>query len=131
MVINDPIGDMLTRIRNASLARKKTVELPTSGVKHAVARLLTKEGYLTAAEEVKKEHGGVLKLELAYADGEPVLTGVKRVSKPGLRWYVGKKKIPMVMGGTGIAIISTPQGVMSGKDARTKGIGGELLCEVW
>lgn len=131
MVINDPIGDMLTRIRNAAMARKKTVELPGSSVKYAVATILSKEGYLTSVEQMKTEHGEWLKLELAYEGKEPILTGVKRVSKPGLRWYVGKKKIPMVMGGTGIAIVSTPQGVMNGKDARSKGIGGELLCEVW
>jgi len=131
MVINDPIGDMLTRIRNAAMARKKTVELPGSSVKHAVALILSKEGYLTHVEQAKTDHGMTLRLELAYEGKEPVLTGVKRISKPGLRWYVGKKKIPLVMGGTGIAIVSTPQGVMNGKDAHAKGIGGELLCEVW
>lgn len=131
MVINDPIGDMLTRIRNAALARNKTVELPKSGVKQAVALLLSKEGYLTRVEEVKTDHGDILRLELAYQGKDPVLVGVKRVSKPGLRWYVGTKKVPSVMGGMGIAIVSTPQGVMSGKEAKAKGIGGELLCEVW
>jgi small subunit ribosomal protein S8 len=131
MVINDPIGDMLTRIRNAALAHKQTVELPTSMAKLAVAKLLVKEGFLTTAAEEQTDHGMMLQLTLAYEGKEPVLTGVKRISKPGLRWYIGKKKIPMVMGGMGIAIVSTPQGVMSGKDARTKGIGGELLCEVW
>jgi small subunit ribosomal protein S8 len=131
MVISDPIGDMLTRIRNAALAHSHTVELPTSTVKVAVAKLLAKEGFLTSAEEVKANDTTVLRLELAYDGPEPVLTGVRRKSKPGLRWYVGKKKIPVVMGGMGIAIVSTPQGVMSGKDAKTKGIGGELLCEVW
>lgn len=131
MVINDPIGDMLTRIRNAAMAHNKTVELPGSSVKHAVATLLTKEGYLSSAQEIKTDHGTILRLELAYEGKEPILTGVKRISKPGLRWYVGKKKIPMVMGGTGISIVSTPQGVMNGKEARAKGIGGELLCEVW
>lgn len=131
MVINDPIGDMLTRIRNAAMAHKKTVELPGSGVKHAVALLLSKEGYLTHVEQITTDHGNTLRLELAYEGKEPLLTGVKRISKPGLRWYVGKKKIPMVMGGTGISIVSTPQGVMSGKEARSKGVGGELLCEVW
>lgn len=130
-MIADPIGDMLTRIRNAAMARIKTIELPGSSVKHAVAVLLSKEGYLTRVEEVKTAQGNMLRLELAYEGKEPILTGVRRVSKPGLRWYVGKKKIPMVMGGTGVAIVSTPEGVMSGKDARAKGIGGELLCEVW
>jgi len=131
MVINDPIGDMLTRIRNAALARKKTVELPGSGVKHAVAKLLMKEGYLAGVKSMQTTHGATLRLELAYEGKDPVLVGVRRISKPGLRWYVGKKQIPTVMGGMGVAIVSTPQGVMSGKDAKAKGIGGEVLCEIW
>lgn len=130
-MISDPIGDMLTRIRNAAMAHKKTVELPGSKLKAAVAALLAKEGYLTRVEESKGTHGMTLRLELAYEGKEPLLTGIKRVSKPGLRWYVNKKKIPMVQGGAGVAIISTPQGVMSGKDAKKQGVGGELLCEVW
>lgn len=131
MMISDPVGDMLTRVRNAALAHKKTVELPSSKLKVAVAKLLVREGYLVSAEEVSGDQGKMLKLELVYEGKEPHLTGVKRISKPGLRWYINKKKIPVVMGGAGIAIISTPQGVMSGKDARTRGVGGELLCEVW
>lgn len=130
-MISDPIGDMLTRIRNAALAHKKTIELPSSKLKVAVAKLLVREGYLSRVEEAKGSHGPVLQLELTYEGKEPLLTGVRRVSKPGLRWYINKKKIPMVMGGQGIAIISTPNGVMSGKDARKQGVGGELLCEVW
>lgn len=130
-MISDPVGDMLTRVRNAALAHKKTVELPSSKLKVAVAKLLVREGYLVSAEEVSGDQGKMLKLVLVYEGKEPHLTGVKRVSKPGLRWYINKKKIPVVMGGAGIAIISTPQGVMSGKDARTRGVGGELLCEVW
>jgi len=122
---------MLTRIRNAALAHKKNVELPSSKLKVAVAKLLVKEGYLTSAEEETNEQGQVLKLVLTYEGKEPLLTGIKRISKPGLRWYINKKKIPMVMGGAGIAILSTPQGIMSGKDAKIKGVGGELLCEVW
>jgi small subunit ribosomal protein S8 len=131
MMISDPIGDMLTRIRNAALAHKKTIELPSSKLKVAVAKLLVREGYLSHAEETKGSHGPVLQIELTYEGKEPLLTGVRRISKPGLRWYINKKKIPMVMGGQGIAIISTPNGVMSGKDARKQGVGGELLCEVW
>ncbi len=130
-MISDPVGDMLTRIRNAALAHKKNVELPSSKLKVAVAKLLVKEGYLTSAEEETNEQGQVLKLVLTYEGKEPLLTGIKRISKPGLRWYINKKKIPMVMGGAGIAILSTPQGIMSGKDAKIKGVGGELLCEVW
>lgn len=127
MMISDPIGDMLTRIRNAAMAHKKNVELPSSKVKMAVAKLLVREGFLASVDQEDK----TLKLVLTYEGKEPVLVGIKRVSKPGLRWYVNKKKIPMVMGGTGIAIVSTPQGIMSGKDARKLGVGGELLCEVW
>lgn len=131
MMISDPVGDMLTRIRNAALAHKKTVTLPSSKLKAAVARLLVREGFLTRADQVASTSGSVLELELTYEGKEPLLTGIKRVSKPGLRWYVNKKKIPMVMGGAGISILSTPNGVMSGKDARKLGVGGELLCEVW
>lgn len=127
MMISDPIGDMLTRIRNAALAHKKVVELPSSKLKVAVAHLLVKEGFLTSADLEES----TLRLTLTYEGKEPLLIGIRRISKPGLRWYVNKKKIPMVMGGTGIAILSTPQGVMSGKDARKLGVGGELLCEVW
>ena len=126
-MISDPIGDMLTRIRNAALAHKKVVELPSSKLKVAVAKLLVKEGFLTSADLEES----TLRLTLTYEGKEPLLIGIRRISKPGLRWYVNKKKIPMVMGGTGIAILSTPQGVMSGKDARKLGVGGELLCEVW
>lgn len=131
MMISDPVGDMLTRIRNAALAHKKNVELPSSKLKVAVAKLLVREGYLASADEETGKYGHILKLVITYEGKEPLLTGIKRVSKPGLRWYINKKKIPVVMGGAGIAIISTPHGVMSGKDAKTKGVGGELLCEVW
>lgn len=126
-MISDPVGDMLTRIRNAALAHKRTVRVPTSSIKFAVAELLRREGYLTKVEK----DGNMIQLELSYEDKEPKVTGLKRISKPGLRWYVGNKKIPVVMGGAGLAILSTPQGVMSGKEARNKGVGGEVLCEVW
>lgn len=131
-MISDPIGDMLTRIRNAALARKKVVELPASKLKEAVAHILKSEGFLTSVST--STQGAVkstLRLEIAYSGKKPVLTGLKRVSKPGLRLYVNRKTIPVVMGGTGIAIVSTPGGVMSGKAAKQKGMGGELLCEVW
>jgi len=131
MMISDPVGDMLTRIRNAALAHKKNVELPSSKLKVAVAKLLVREGYLASAEEEAGTYGHILKLVITYEGKEPLLTGIKRVSKPGLRWYINKKKIPVVMGGAGIAVISTPHGIMSGKDAKSKGVGGELLCEIW
>lgn len=131
MIVNDPVGDMLTRIRNAALARKKTVELPSSKLKVSVAKILFQEGYLVLVESFGQAPRPMLRLGLAYTGKDPVLTGVKRISKPGLRWYIGRKKIRAVMGGTGVAIVSTPNGVMTGKAAFGKKIGGELLCEVW
>ena len=131
MIVNDPVGDMLTRIRNAAMARKKTVELPSSKLKVSVAKVLFDEGYLTRVETVGNKPKEILQLALAYEGKEPKLTGIKRISKPGLRWYIGKKKIRVVMGGTGMSIVSTPSGVMTGRMAMKKGIGGELLCEVW
>ncbi len=130
-MINDPIGDMLTRIRNAAMARKKTIELPSSKLKVSVAKILFDEGFLTNVETTGTKPKETLHLALAYEGKEPKLAGVKRISKPGLRWYVGKKKIRAVMGGTGMSIVSTPSGVMTGRSAIKKGLGGELLCEVW
>lgn len=131
MMISDPIGDMLTRVRNAAMAHNRVVELPTSKLRVAVATLLSKKGYIKDVKVVGEGAGKLLHLELVYEGKEPVLIGVKRISKPGLRWYVGKKKIPVVMGGAGISVVSTPKGVMTGKDAIKLGVGGELLCEVW
>lgn len=131
MMVNDPIGDMLTRIRNAAMAHNRVIEVATSQLKLAVATLLSKKGYVKEVKVVGEGTGKLLHMELAYEGKEPVLIGVKRVSKPGLRWYVGKKKIPVVMGGAGISIVSTPKGVMTGKEAVKLGVGGELLCEVW
>jgi small subunit ribosomal protein S8 len=130
-MVNDPIGDLLIQIKNASMAGKRVVELPYSRVKHAVADILAKEGYVTGVTRggaVPKEH---LHVEIKYDNGTPALTDLKRVSKPGLRWYVNKKEIPTVVGGMGISILSTPQGIMTGKEAKKRGIGGELLCKVW
>lgn len=131
MMISDPIGDMLTRIRNAAMAHNKVIELPTSQLKLAVATLLSKKGYIKDVKVTGEGANKLLQMELVYEGKEPVLIGVKRVSKPGLRWYVGKNKIPVVMGGSGISVVSTPKGVMTGKEAVKLGIGGELLCEVW
>ncbi len=130
-MVNDPIGDMLIQVKNAALARKRSIELPLSKAKLAVAKILKDEGYLAAVEPVSVSEFPALKLELAYDDKTPVLTGVKRVSKPGLRQYIGKQDIRRVMGGMGVAILSTPQGVMTGKEAYKRGIGGEFICEVW
>lgn len=130
-MVNDPIGDMLAQIKNAALARQKNIEVPYSRVKEAVAHTLIDEGYLKTAEKSGTAPKFMLKLKLAYDGENPVLTDLKRKSKPGLRVYVNRDHIPTVVGGLGIAILSTPQGVMTGRKARQKGVGGELLCEVW
>lgn len=130
-MVTDPIGDLLIQIKNASLAGKKSVELPYSKMKEAVAKILVSEGYLTSASRKGELPKAILHVGLAYDGKTPVLTNLKRVSKPGMRWYIRGKQIPLVMGGMGISILSTPQGVMTGKNAKAKGVGGELLCEVW
>ena len=130
MSMTDPIADMLTRIRNGQKARKVSVSMPSSTAKVAVASVLKDEGYITGysteAEGVKNE----LSIELKYFEGTPVIETVQRVSKPGLRIYRGTEELPKVLGGLGIAIISTSAGVMSDRQARKQGIGGEVLCVV-
>ena len=130
MSMSDPIADMLTRIRNGQKARKVSVSMPSSTAKVAVASVLKDEGYITGysteAEGVKNE----LSIELKYFEGTPVIENVQRVSKPGLRIYRGTEELPKVLGGLGIAIISTSAGVMSDRQARKQGIGGEVLCVV-
>lgn len=130
-MVTDPIADMLIQIKNASLAGRKVVELPHSKVKEQVGKVLEKEGYLSAVEKTGKAPKFLLRLTISYQDDTPVLTDLKRISKPGLRVYVDRHTIPMVVGGMGIAVLSTPQGIMTGRDAKKKGIGGEILCEVW
>lgn len=130
-MVNDPIGDLLTQIRNASLAGRQTVAVPYSNMKFAVAKILRQEGYVGEMEKTGTDPKANLLIHLKYSGDTPVITGIKRVSKPGLRWYVNRSEIPIVVGGMGVAIVSTPQGVMSGRDAKKKGIGGELLCTVW
>lgn len=131
MIVNDPIADMLIQIKNAALARKRNVELPFSKLKFAVAITLKKVGYLESVERIGEHPKEKLSIALAYQDEQTMLTDVKRKSKPGLRLYVGRDKIPTVVGGMGVAILSTPKGVMTGKEAKKQGIGGELLCEIW
>ncbi len=113
------------------MAGKKTVDVPYSKMKHAVAKILVDEGYLVSVSREGELPKAQLHIGLAYEGKTPVLTDLKRVSKPGMRWYIRGKQIPLVMGGMGISILSTPQGIMTGKTAKTKGIGGEFLCEVW
>lgn len=126
-MVTDPIADMLTRIRNAHLALHKEVNVPRSKMKAALAGILKQEGYI---EEVR-EDGDNLVLTLKYLDGKPALTGLKRKSSPGRRVYVSSREIPRVQNGLGICILSTSSGVMDGKSARDKKVGGELLCEIW
>jgi small subunit ribosomal protein S8 len=130
-MVNDPIGDMLIQIKNAELAKNSVVELPYSKLKMALGKILLDEGYVASVEKIGTDPKANLRVGIKYVNGESIITGVKRISKPGLRWYVAKDKIPQVVGGMGIAILSTPQGIMTGRDARKKGIGGELLCKIW
>jgi len=132
MAVNDPISDMLTRIRNAGMARKSEVIMPSTKVLVAIAKILTDEGYIGGYEVVEQRPQNVLKISLRYgADKSHSIRELKRVSKPGLRIYAGKDAIPRVKSGLGIAIVSTPQGVLTGYEARRRGIGGEVLCTVF
>jgi small subunit ribosomal protein S8 len=130
--MTDPIADMLTRIRNAVTAKHEYVNIPASKMKLAIADVLRKEGFIRSCDVVDEGQRKLMRVELSYTGKkEPVLSGLQRVSKPGLRVYVQKKEIPRVYGGLGIAILSTPQGVMSGQDAWRRQIGGEIICYVW
>ena len=132
MVINDPIADMLTRIRNGLIARHDAVTIPASNMKKAIAKSLLDEGYIKAVDFVDDGLQGQIKVTLKYAQGkESVIKGLKRISKPGLRVYARNDEIPKVLGGLGIAIISTSKGVMTDKAARNAGIGGEVLAYIW
>jgi len=130
MSMTDPISDMLTRIRNGQKARKVSVSMPTSAVKVTVANVLKDEGYITDFEVSGEGAKKTLSVELKYFEGTPVIENVRRVSKPGLRIYRGKDELPKVLGGLGIAIVSTSAGVMSDRQAREQGIGGEVICVV-
>ncbi|MDH5695342.1 MAG: 30S ribosomal protein S8 [Dehalococcoidia bacterium] len=132
MTISDPIADMLTRIRNAIMARHDFVLIPTSRTKLSVVRILKEEGFISDYEVLKGKPHRVIKVHLKYDDkNQSILSGLERVSKPGLRVYVQRKEIPRVYGGLGITIVSTSKGVMTGQQAWRRGIGGELLCYIW
>ncbi len=131
-MVNDPIADLLTRIRNAQVTRKTQVELETSSMKRAIAQILLDEGYINGFEEKDNGKFKNLVINLKYGPkGEKVITGLKRISKPGLRVYAGAEDLPKVLSGLGIAIVSTPKGVMTDKNARKLGIGGEVLAYIW
>ncbi|RUS44280.1 30S ribosomal protein S8 [Cohnella sp. AR92] len=132
MVMSDPIADMLTRIRNANLVRHETVELPASTVKKQIAEILKREGFIRDAEYVEDNKQGLIRIFLKYGpNNERVITGLKRISKPGLRVYTKSNEVPRVLGGLGIAIISTSKGIVTDKEARQGKSGGEVLCYVW
>jgi small subunit ribosomal protein S8 len=135
MSTTDPIADMLTRIRNGIQAHHERVELPVSKLKIEIARILKSEGFISNYKEVAAEKGqvqGTLRVYLKYSEsGEPVIHGIERISRPGRRVYRNKQEIPSVLGGLGLAIISTSKGVLAGHDAAKNGVGGEVLCQVW
>ncbi|MDO5555978.1 MAG: 30S ribosomal protein S8 [Clostridia bacterium] len=132
MNTTDPIADMLTRIRNANSAKFKTVDIPASKMKKAIAEILFNEGYIKAYEEIKNENQGIIRISLKYTEkGNKAISGLKRISKPGLRIYAAKDELPKVLNGLGIALISTSKGVITDRQARIIGVGGEVLAYIW
>jgi small subunit ribosomal protein S8 len=132
MSMTDPIADMLTRIRNGSTARHSVVEVPSSRMKVEIARLMAEQGYIAGYEVKQGEHGPVIEVELKYGKNrERVISGIKRVSKPGRRVYANKESLPKVLGGLGTAIISTSRGLITSAEARKLGLGGEVICFIW
>lgn len=132
MNTTDPIADMLTRIRNASAAKHKTVDVPASKMKKAIADILYNEGYIKSVEEIANEDQGILRIALKYDEnGAKVIAGIKRISKPGLRVYASAEKLPKVLNGLGIALISTSKGIKTDKEARKENLGGEVLAYIW
>ena len=132
MNTTDPIADMLTRIRNANSKKHKTVDVPASNMKKAIANILFKEGYIAAYEEINDNTQGVIRITLKYDEnGARVIDGLKRISKPGLRVYASKEELPQVLNGLGIALISTSKGIKTDKEAGQEGLGGEVLAYIW
>ncbi|HEX3030460.1 MAG TPA: 30S ribosomal protein S8 [Clostridia bacterium] len=132
MQITDTIADLLTRIRNASSAKHESVDIPASNLKKSIAKILLEEGYVKNIEEIDDGKQGIIRVNLKYAaNKQNIITGIKRISKPGLRVYAGKDELPKVLGGLGIAILSTSKGIMTDKKARQEGIGGEVLAFIW
>ena len=132
MNTTDPIADMLTRIRNANTSQHATVDVPSSNIKKAIAQILADEGYIKSFEEIKDEKQGIIRITLKYDEkGKKVISGLKRISKPGLRIYVNKDELPEVLNGLGIALISTSKGIKTDREARKEGLGGEVLAYIW
>lgn len=132
MVMTDPIADMLTRIRNANSAKHESVDVPASNIKKSIAEILLGEGYIKGFDFIEDGKQGILRIELKYGENKiKVITGIKRISKPGLRVYANTQEIPRVLGGLGIAILSTSKGIITDKEARKNKVGGEVICYVW
>lgn len=130
-MMTDPIADMLTRIRNGNMKKHESVEVPASNMKTSLAQILLEEGYIKGYNVTEDNKQGMITIELKYVDDERVISGIKRISKPGRRIYVGASEVPRVLDGLGIAIMSTSKGVMTDKQARKNGVGGEVICYVW
>ena len=131
MAVTDPIADFLTRIRNASKAKKVRVEIPASGMKVSLAEILKARGYIIDYEVNNDDKQNKINIVLKYKNGVPAINGLKRISKPGLRVYKGSKELPRVLNGLGTAVISTPKGLLTDKEARTQSLGGEVVCYIW
>mgnify|MGYP001260805629 FL=1 len=132
MTMTDPIADMLTRIRNANTVGHKTVDVPASKIKKSIAGILEDEGYISGFDVIEDDKQGTIRIQMKYGpDSEKVISGIKKISKPGLKVYAKASDVPRVLGGLGIAIISTSNGVISDKEARKLGVGGEVICYVW
>jgi small subunit ribosomal protein S8 len=132
MTMTDPIADMLTRIRNANTVGHSTVEIPASKMKKSIAGILADEGYIKGFDVIDDDKQGIIRIQMKYgADKERVISGIKKISKPGLKVYAKSDEVPKVLGGLGIAIISTSSGIISDKEARKLGVGGEVICYVW
>ncbi len=132
MAMTDPIADLLTRVRNANMVKHTSVDVPASNVKNKIVEILLEEGYIKGFDIIEDGKQGLIRIELKYGENkERVITGLKRISKPGLRVYAKKTDIPKVLGGLGLAIISTSNGIITDKEARKLGVGGEVICYVW
>jgi small subunit ribosomal protein S8 len=134
MSVNDPIADMLTRVRNAAMIQRRQVVMPTSRMSEAIARILKEEGFIEGYEVIPAKPQGMLRIDLKYTQDRrprPIISGLRRISKPGRRVYSGRQDLPWVRSGLGVAIISTPRGVMTAQQARRQRLGGEVLCYVW
>ncbi len=132
MTMTDPIADMLTRVRNASSVQHDTVDIPASNIKKAIARILLEEGYIKGYDVIEDGKQGLIRMQLKYGkNGEKVITGIKKISKPGMRVYADRNNVPKVLNGIGISVISTSKGIVTDKQARELGVGGEVICYVW